>query len=93
MKVDFSQQIVCPGIKTPDLTLGQVALQALNSVDPQAPLQLSEAMLRGALAIKVAEGGEHDLSVEDAAKIRSLLPRVWTPIVVAVAAKMLDGGV
>ena len=93
MKIDFSQKFTIPGGKELDLHLGQITLQALNSLPQQqaGPLPLNEAVKRGNLAIQVAEGGEHDITPEDAAMIRKNLPNVRSPVVVALAAKALEG--
>lgn len=90
MKIDFSQKIVGPDNKELDMTLGQCALAALNSTGDE-PLTYDQAVKRGNLALLVAEGGEHEIPPEDASLIRSLLPSAWTPIVVARAARMLEG--
>ena len=90
MKIDFSQKIVGPDGKELDMHLGQVALAALNAPEKE-PMSLDAAIRRGNLALKVAEGGAHEISPEDATLIRSLLPKVWAPVVVARAAKMLEG--
>lgn len=90
MKIDFSQKITGPDGKELDFHLGQVALNALNAPDKE-PLSLDQAVKRGNLAIMVSDGGEHEVTPEEASLIRSLLPRVWAPVIVARAAKMLDG--
>lgn len=74
------------------LTLGLVAFQALNAQLPnqREPLPLDESMKRGGLALKVIDGGEVDMSVDDLAMIRRQLPLAWAPIIVAQAAEMLD---
>lgn len=90
MKIDFSQKIAGPDGKKLDFHLGQVALAALNSPEKD-PLGLDVAVKRGNLAIMVADGGEHEITPEDAALIRQLLPKVWSPVVVARAAKILEG--
>ncbi len=89
MKIDFSQKITGPDGGELGPHLGQIALGALNST--KEPLSLEQSMKRGNLAIKVAEGGEHEVTPEDVALIRSLLATVWNPVVVARAAAMLDG--
>lgn len=90
MKIDFSQKITGPDGMELDFHLGQVALNALNAPEKE-PLSLDQAIRRGNLAIAVSDGGEHEVTPEDASLIRSLLPKVWAPVVVARAAKMLDG--
>jgi len=90
MKIDFSQKITGPDGKELEFHLGAVALNALNAPGKE-PLSLDQAMKRGNLALTVADGGEHEITPEDAALIRSLLPTVWAPVVVARAAKMLEG--
>jgi hypothetical protein len=90
MKIDFSQKITGPDGNELDFHLGQVALNALNAPGKE-PLPFDQAILRGNLALKVADGGEHETTPEEAALIRSLLPNVWAPVVVARAAKMLEG--
>ena len=98
MLIDFSQTFTLPDGKAftdadgSKLSLGKIALQSLNATgQAREPLPLSEAMRRGSLAIKVAGGGKHEISVEDAALIRQTLPNFWSPIVVALAAQALDG--
>jgi hypothetical protein len=90
MKIDFSQKIAGPDGKELDIHLGQVALNALNAPERE-PLSLDQAIKRGSLALTVADGGEHEITPEDASLIRSLLPKTWAPVVVARAAKMLEG--
>ncbi len=67
-----------------------MALAALNSPEKE-PLPLDQAIKRGTLALMVANGGEHEVTPEDAVLIRSLLPKVWAPVIVARAAMMLGG--
>lgn len=90
MKIDFSQKITGPDGTELEFHLGAVALAALNSPEKE-PLSLDEAVRRGTLALLVANGGEHEVTPEDAVLIRSLLPRVWAPVIVARAAMMLKG--
>ncbi|MCV0395482.1 MAG: hypothetical protein K5872_22300 [Rhizobiaceae bacterium] len=90
MKIDFSQPIVLPLGEESGLTLGKVALAALNAPSRE-PLSIVEAMKRGNLAIRVAEGGDHEITPEEATLIRGQLPHAWAPVVVAIAAKMLEG--
>jgi len=90
MKINFSQKIIGPDGKELDLHLGQVALNALNAPEKE-PLSLDAAIKRGNLGLMVADGGEHDVTPEEASLIRSLLPKIWSPVVVARAAKMLEG--
>lgn len=90
MKVDFSQKIMGPDGNDAGIHLGQVAVNALNAPEKE-PLPFDQSVRRGNLALKVAKGGEHDILPEDAGMIRDLLPRAWAPIVVAQAAKMLEG--
>jgi len=89
MKIDFSQKITAPDGTELEFHLGSVALAALNAPEKE-PLPLDQAIRRGTLALMVANGGEHEVAPEDAVLIRSLLPKVWAPVVVARAAKMLD---
>lgn len=89
MKIDFSQKIKGPDGKETDVDLAQVALAALNNT--KEALSLDQSMKRGNLALKVAGGGEHEVTPEDVTLIRSLLSAVWSPITVARAAAMLDG--
>jgi hypothetical protein len=91
MKVDFSQTF--RGVNGDGLTLGAVASAALNAQAPnqREPLDLATAMKRGDLALRVMEGGEHEISVDDAALVRSLLTLAWAPVIVAQAGKMLEG--
>lgn len=93
MKINFDQTfkgVAGPGAE--NLNLASVSFQALNATPPdaRASLSLDEAWKRGKLAMKIMDGGEHDLSVDDLALIRRQLPLVWTPIIVAQAADMLD---
>lgn len=90
MKINFSQKITGPDGTELEFHLGAVALSALNAAGKE-PLSLDQAMKRGNLALMVADGGEHEITPEDATLIRSLLPAVWAPVVVARAARMLDG--
>lgn len=90
MKIDFSQKITGPDGKDTGIHLGQVALNALNAPG-ERPLTLDQSLRRGNLALLVMKGGECDIVPEDAGLIRELLPAAWTPIVVAQAAKMLEG--
>jgi len=90
MKIDFSQKIMGPDGNDAGIHLGQVAVNALNAPGTD-PLPLDQSLRRGTLALKVAKGGEHDVLPEDAGLIRELLPKAWAPIVVAQAAKMLEG--
>lgn len=90
MKIDFSQKIKGPDGNDAGIHLGQVAVNALNTSEKE-PLSLDQSMRRGTLALLVAKGGEHEVLPEDVGMIRTLLPLVWSPIVVAQAAKMLEG--
>jgi hypothetical protein len=65
-------------------------LSALNAPQKE-PLSLGQAIKRGNLVLAVADGGEHEITPEDTSLIRSLLPKTWAPVVVARAAKMLEG--
>ena len=92
MKIDFSQSIIGPDGEDLGFHLGKVALSALNAPPAKdVVLALDMATRRGNLALLVAGGGEHDISPEDSALIRSLLPNAWSPVVVARAAKLLEG--
>lgn len=87
MKVDFSSKF--QGVSD-DMTLGAVAFQALNAQLPGGqPFTLDQAVARGLLALKVRMASELDISPEEAALIRSGLPLVVAPFVVAQAAEML----
>lgn len=101
MRVDFSQFIKDfddEPVKVPDgpgrvrdLTLGMCVRQALNHQAPNTPpLSFEESCRRGLLAIAISKGDEHDVSVEDAAMIRSVLPLLFGPVIVARCADMLD---
>lgn len=92
MNIDFDQKF--SNIGDAPLTLGTVSVQALNSLHPdqQGRLALEDHVRRGNLALLLAAGGKHDVSVDDLSLIRQQLPiSGFTPIVVAQAARMLEG--
>jgi hypothetical protein len=92
MKIDFDQKFINVGENSP--TLGFVSVHSLNSLHPdqQGRLPLEDHVRRGNLALTISNGGKIDMSVDDLALIRQQLPLSgFTPIVVAQAAKMLEG--
>ncbi|GGH36401.1 hypothetical protein SAMN05444007_108259 [Cribrihabitans marinus] len=95
MKIDFSRtmtdfegQPVQNGQQP--LTLGVVAARALNATgDPRS--SPDDALARGMLAFKVYGQTEADVTPEDLALIRKMLPVAWAPMIVAQAHEMLGG--
>lgn len=77
--------------KREELTLGSVVCSALlatypdeNNLDPKVKFQ------RFKLAEKASDGGEQELTVEDAAEIKKLLGKAWGPLVMGRAYEILD---
>lgn len=104
MKIDFTQSLVgydnniLMVAKDEPARLGALAIQALMSPplnEERRPVSLSggEILRRDALARLIyAADGPIELSVEDAALIKSLLPKViLAPMYVAPALRLLDG--
>lgn len=70
------------------MTLGFVASRALNAGEPN--MDLGESIRRGQLAINVAHSSGAELTVEEIALIKKRIAAVWSPIVTARAAAILD---
>lgn len=70
------------------ITLGMVASRALNA--GEANMDLGESVRRGQLAINVAHSSGAELTVEEIALIKKRIAAVWSPIVTARAAAILD---
>lgn len=92
MKINFDQIIL--GLdKKPvnfdgeDMTLGFGSAFALNAPE-QDPIQ---SLKRGMLAVKLYEGGEVEISPEEATLIRSALPKAFAPVIVFRMSEMLGG--
>lgn len=99
MNFDFSRVILGPKkepyrFKSPkgeieDLTLAEVAYQALNA-PAEKPRENTEALRLGLLSLKVADGGIVDLTTKEAATIQEMLRLVWSNAITAIAHEMLE---
>lgn len=98
--MDFSKPIL-DGLDTPvtvdrdgkkvALTLGMVAAGALyGSYPDEKDLSGDEKARRGNLALKIAQGGDQQLSVEDTALLKKLIAKAYGPLIVARAWTLLD---
>lgn len=92
MKIDFDQKFTgVPEQEREQVTLASVVYACLNHVDQREPLKLAEAVKRGHLALKLQDGGEQEVSLDDLNLLRSTLnPMLWKPFVIAQASDMLD---
>jgi hypothetical protein len=74
------------------VTLGTVAVQALLSPFPnEQDISGEEKMKRYELALRVRQTPEEDFPVDEIAKIKTLIGKIYTPVVVGQAWKLLDG--
>jgi hypothetical protein len=86
IKVDEANQNKC--IKTKELTLGDVAMQALNV--PERDISYTDANKRGQLGLSVYKSTEAVLTSDEITLIKKQLAKRWSPIVVARAIVLLD---
>lgn len=97
MKIDFSTPISVRGVPVTFAggekqgTLGEACNHALNTVPESVRLSLTDMVHRGDLAKELIAGGEQEITPEDAALIRNLLPTSFTlPELVSVLYYLLD---
>lgn len=86
VKADPADKTKCAEEK--QLTLGYVALQALNS--PEQNITYSEAAKRGQLGLMVYRSNGAELTADEITLIKTQLPKRWSPLVVARAVPLLD---
>lgn len=92
MKIDFDQtvknfdgnDVIQDGAP---MTLGIVCAFALNTA--KAP-DAKQSVERGIMAMRVYNGGEHEVTPEQCAMCRAVLHEAWSPAIVAQAHGMLD---
>ena len=96
MKIDFSTPIMMRSapvsfVEGTAAKLGDAGNLALNAVPDGVKLSLEEMVMRGKLAMRVGAGGEQDVTPEEIALIRQMLPAAFKlPELVAVIYTMLD---
>lgn len=74
------------------LTLRQAALTVLMISDPREKISGEEKASRFAVAMKVAQGKEDSLSIDELALIKKLIGDGYNPVVVGQAWELLEGG-
>ena len=97
MKLDFSKKIL--GVKgeaikqqdETDMTLGGVTANALLSVfDSERNLDGASKAKRFKLAMRVIDGGEQDLQVEEVAEIKKVIALAYGPLIVGRAYEIIE---
>ncbi len=73
-----------------DLTLKQVALTALLNDAPEERLTGEQRFNLGRLAQKIEAGGEVELKVDQIAKIKDRIGKIWNTMVVLRAWSLID---
>lgn len=100
MKIDFSKPILdlagmpvkqTEAADSPDATLATVATGALMATFPdERELSGTDKAARFHLAMKLTNGGDVDLKVEDVALLKNLIGKAFGPLVVGRAYDLLD---
>lgn len=97
MKLDFSTRLL--DLKNQPLrdgaeevTLGGAVASALLAVDPrETTISGAVKAKRFQLALKVAAGGEQDVTIEELAEIKTLTGNLLPPLAVGRIYQILDG--
>jgi hypothetical protein len=74
----------------PPLTLGVIAARALSVETREDRLPPEQKAKQGALAVKVLSGGNQPMQAEDIALIKSVIGKLWGPVIVHRAWQLLD---
>ncbi len=94
----FIDDIKCPMEKgarkcEDDAILAAIATRALMASYPdETNLGLDEKVKRFGLALKLKDGGDVKLSVEDIAMLKKLIGKAYSPLIVGRAVELLDPG-
>jgi hypothetical protein len=97
MKIDLSAKILdLKGKPLPDadeeLTLGSVICAAtINQTPDEKDMKASDKVRLFQLAERAVVGGEQDFTLEDAAFVKERIGRMFGPLVVGRAYKLLEG--
>jgi hypothetical protein len=76
--------------KHPDLTLGLAAAHALTFDGRDDQSSGDEKRHRGDLAIRIVKAKDIKLEAEDVATIKKMMPKIWSPLVIARSWPLLD---
>lgn len=103
MKIDFSQQLKdldgdviiddSKKDKPITLTLGKIAIGALTASYVDEPnLSGEDKLTRYQIAMKIKEGGEVDLTIEEISEVKKLIGKYGAVLIVGQAYQMIEGG-
>ncbi len=97
MKIDFSQKFsgfdgaTMKDTKTDkELSLADICVEALLSVDREDPIDGIEKLKRYDLALEIYQGKKESLSAEEVVLLKELVGKYFTTLVVGQAFPMLD---
>ena len=98
MIVDFTQKVnnvltgkVFINEDKSELTLSNVACNALFANPEEEKIDGVEKLKRYELAIRIIKSPKNDLSIEEVAKIKELVAKIYGTIIVGVVYGMIEG--
>lgn len=100
MRIDFGAELVNVGGEpipldarpdAPNATLSVVSVRALGQVFSDEPtLSAEHKVARYKLALRIVEGGIQEVTVEEAAMLKAVIGKAYSPFVVGAAFSLIE---